>query len=295
MVRDLLSIVDYRTYLRWVRTDGLPQRHGNRRMGRPTIARAVMEIVTRIGRESTLGYGMILGELRRLGYRAACQRTVGYILRRNGIPPAPDRHDNTWARFLPLNAPTLLVTDFLTKRTFSLRGGLRTFYTLFFLHVGTRRILHLASTEHPDAAWVSQQARNLCMAFDTLPRCPRRLLRDRDTKFTVGFDRLLESEGIRVVRLPRRSPNLNAYAESWVATVKRELLDHFFLPSPTRLQWLLCEYVAYYNSTRPHRGLAYRAPMHDPRARDPTQVEPPDVVSRTWCAGLIRSYHRRVG
>lgn len=293
-VRDLLTIVDYRSYLRWVRTGGKPQR-SERRAGRPPVAAVIVEIALRIGRETRLGYGAILGDLRRLGHEAVSRRTVGYVLRRHGIHPAPDRAGPTWTEFLRTNAPTLLVSDFFSKRTFSLRTGFRTFYTLFFLHVGSRRVLVSGATGHPDAAWMSQQARNLSLWIESLPKRPKRILRDRDTKFTRGFDAILCDEGVETVRTPFRNPNLNAYAESWVATVKRECLDHFWLPSPTRLRRVLREYETYYNDVRPHSALRYRAPTHDPKARDPTPAEPGEVISRTWCAGLIRSYHKRAG
>ena len=108
----------------------------------------------------------------------------------------------------------------------------RTLYVLFFIEVGTRRVHVMTSTRNPDAAYTTQQARNLYMAGE-LPTAVRFLIRDRDSKFTRSFDAVFGSEGARVILRPIRSPKANAYAERWVRTVRTEILDpHPFSAPP---------------------------------------------------------------
>ena len=81
----------------------------------------------------------------------------------------------------------------------------------------------------------------------------RLLLRDRDTKFTAAFDAVFAAEGIKVLRTPVRAPRANAYAERWVGTVRRELLDRMLIFGRRQLVLVLAEYVDHYNGHRPHR------------------------------------------
>jgi hypothetical protein len=122
-------------------------------------------------------------------------------------------------------------TDFFTVEVLTWRG-LVTDYVLFFLHLETRRVTLAGITRHPTEAWITQMARN---AVDEtcggLRRC-RYVLHDRDTKFCRAFDELLASEGIRCLTLPPRSPNLNAFAERWVRSVKQECPSSSCLVNP---------------------------------------------------------------
>jgi putative transposase len=96
---------------------------------------------------------------------------------------------------------------------------------LFLIELDTRRV-HLAGiTPNPNAAWVTQQARNLLLALDERGRRTRFLVRDRDAKFCRGFDDVFGSEGVDVLVTPVQAPNANAYAERWIRTVRTECLD----------------------------------------------------------------------
>jgi len=113
----------------------------------------------------------------------------------------------------------------------------------------------LGVTPHPVGEWVAQQARNLVMTLgDDLGRF-RFLVRDRDAKFTAAFDMVLAAEGIQVLRTPVRAPRANAYAERWVGTVRREVLDRMLIFGHRHLERALGEYVLHYNRHRPHRAL----------------------------------------
>jgi putative transposase len=107
---------------------------------------------------------------------------------------------------------------------------------LFVIEVPTRRVHLLGVTAHPVGEWVTQQAR------------------DRDVKFTAAFDAVFAAEGLRVLRTPVRAPRANAYAERWVGTVRRELLDRMLILGSWQLQAVLAEYIDHYNGHRPHHA-----------------------------------------
>ncbi len=117
--------------------------------------------------------------------------------------------------------PSMLAVDFFTVETVSLRR----LYVLFFIELGSRRV-HLAGcTANPSGAWVTQQARQLAWGLAGRSTSVRFLIRDRDSKFTRGFDIVFRSEGIEIVRTPVRAPKANAVAERFVRTVRADCLD----------------------------------------------------------------------
>ena len=239
------------TLLRWHRD--LVRRHWtySHRRGRPSVAAEIRDLVLRLAREnSTWGYRRVHGELRRLGYRIGAS-TVWAILQRAGVDPAPKRSALTWRQFLRAQAKGVLAVDFFTVDTVFLKR----LYVLFVVEVATRRVHVLGATPHPVGAWVAQQARNLVMGLDDHLVRFRFLVRDRDAKFTAAFDAVFAAEGIEVLRTPVRAPRANAYAERWVGTVRRELLDRMLIFGCQQLQAVLAEYADHYNGHRPHRAL----------------------------------------
>jgi putative transposase len=103
---------------------------------------------------------------------------------------------------------------------------------------------------------VAQQARSLLMALDDRVGRFRFLVHDRDAKFTAAFDAIFAAEGIEVLLTPVRAPRANAYAERWVGTIRREVLDRTLILGCRQLQAVLAEYVDHDNGHRPHRALA---------------------------------------
>ena len=144
-------------------------------------------------------------------------------------------------------------------------------------------------TEHPDSAWVTQQARNLAIE-ERLSRV-RFLVHDRDAKFTGPFDAVLRAEGVRVIRTPIRSPRANAFAERFVGTVRHECLDHVLIYGRRHLERVLQAYVAHYVAERPHRGLSLAVPAGDgtPEVWGTTHAP---VERRDVLGGLIHEYRR---
>jgi putative transposase len=159
---------------------------------------------------------------------------------------------------------------------------------LFVLEVASRRVQVLGMTPHPAAEWVTQQARNLLMVLEDRVGQIRFLVRDRDAKFAAAFDAVFAGEGIRVLRTPVRAPRANAYAERWVGTVRRELLDRMLIFGCQQLRSVLAEYADHYNSHRPHRALGQAPPLGS--AQPPVAMPAGRVARRDRLGGLIHEY-----
>jgi transposase InsO family protein len=178
----------------------------------------------------------------------------------------------------------VLAVDFFTVDTVFLKR----LYVLFAIEVATRRVHVLGVTPHPVEAWVTQQARNLLMGLgDDVSRF-RFVIRDRDSKFTAAFDTIFAVEGIDVLRTPVQAPQANAYAERWVGTVRREVLDRMLIFGCRQLQSVLAEYVDHYNAHRPHRALGQAPPLGPGEAA--VVVPAGSVVRRDRLGGLIHEY-----
>ena len=187
------------------------------------------ELVVRFARENAgWGYDRIAGALANLGHPISDQ-TVGNILRRHDIAPAPKRgQTTTWKEFIRRHMDVLAGTDFFTVEVLTWRG-LATYYVLFFLHLETRRVSLAGITRHPTEEWMTQMARNAVDDEVGYLLRHRYVLHDRDTKFCAEFRESLAAGGVKCLQLPPRSPNLNAFAERWVRSVKSECLSHFIL------------------------------------------------------------------
>jgi transposase InsO family protein len=149
-----------------------------------------------------------------------------------------------------------LACDFFTVDTVLLRR----LYVLFFIDISTRLVFFAGCTAHPDGAWVTQQARNLSWHLGELPRPPRILIWDRDSKFTAVFDEVLRSEGIVAVKAPPRAPRANAFAERWVQSARRECLDRMLVFGQRHLHLVMREYVDHYNRFPSSSRLGARDP-----------------------------------
>ncbi|MBA2560185.1 MAG: transposase [Propionibacteriales bacterium] len=230
--------------------------HTGRSPGRPPTAAAIKVLVRRLAEENTgWGYGRIHGEITGLGV-TVCPATVWNILKAAGIDPSPRREGSSWRQFCTAQAKTMLACDFAHVDTIFLRR----LYVLFVIELDTRRVHLLGVTRHPTGAWATQVARDFVATLDEQGHRFRRLVRDRDTKFTAAFDAVFASTGIRVLRSPVRAPLANAYAERWIRTLRAECLDRMLIIGPAYLRVVLDEYVAHYNTHRPHRSLDQQPP-----------------------------------
>ena len=112
------------------------------------------------------------------------------------------------------------------------------------------------------------------------------LIRDNDGKYGAAFDAVFASEGIEVVHTPVRAPRANAYAERWVRSVRQECLDQLLILNQRHLAHVLKEYIHYYNTARPHQGLAQQPPIPLLRPRCGT------IHCRDVLGGILHDYYR---
>src|SRR5215469_4659355 len=222
--------------------------------GRPRVSPEVDRLVVQMARENRgWGYDRIVGALANLGHIIS-DRTVGNILRRHHIAPAPQRSRTTcWKEFIRAHMEVLAGADFFTVAVLTWRG-LVTYYVLFFIEIGTRRVSLAGITRHPDADWMEQVARNATMQDTGYLNGSRYLLHDRDQKFCREFREALAAGGVKCLPLPARSPNLNARAERWVRSIKEECLSKLILFGEKSLQRVVSNYLAHYHQERNHQG-----------------------------------------
>jgi transposase InsO family protein len=260
----------------------------HRQTGRPPLDQEVQQLIVRLARENPRwGYQRIKGELQRLGVPVSAT-AIGTTLRRHGLDPASRRMATTWRAFLRRQAAGIVACDFFTADTV----WLRRLHVLFFIELGTRRV-HLAGvTAHPDSACVTQQARNLLLVLGERGRQVRFLLRDRDAKFSRGFDEVFRYEGGEVLVTPVRAPTANAYAERWVGTVRAECLDWLLIVGRGHLEQVLRVYVEHYNRHRPHRALQLEAPDRPARLTVVGEGQEGGVLRRDLLGGLLHEYRR---
>ena len=222
--------------------------------GRPRISSEIEALIVRMaGENSGWGYDRIAGALTNLGHQISAQ-TVGNVLKRHGIAPAPKRSQTTtWKEFIAAHMAVLAGADFFTVEVLTWRG-LATYYVLFFLHLDSRRVTLGGITRHPTEAWMTQIARNAVEETSGRLRACRYLLHDRDSKFCTSFKDVLRSEGVNCLALPPHSPNLNAFAERWVRSVKEECLSKLILFGEDALKRALDEFIKRSHSERSHQG-----------------------------------------
>ncbi|MHB8628178.1 MAG: integrase core domain-containing protein [Aggregatilineales bacterium] len=258
--------------------------HQPDRGGRPRTSVAVETLIVRFVRENPdWGYGKLEGELHKLGYTVS-QQTIADILDRHGIPPAPQRKPSvSWRHLMQHYKAQLLACDLFTVDTLFLQ----TVYVLFFIELQTRRVYLAGCTSHPDAEWVTQQARQMVWQLEDHNPAIHFLIHDRDTKCVTAFDTVFRSTHVHIIRTPFRAPNANAYAERWVRTVRHECLNTLIIVNQAHLRHVLSEFVSYYNLLRPHQGLDQQRPIPSPT---PTVVG--NVCSRPILGGIIYDHYR---
>jgi len=274
----LASIVTPDTILRWYRELIAKKYDGSARRspGRPMTPERIADLVTRMAIENPRwGYTRIRGALANLGHEIA-RNTVKRILQDHGIEPAPERSQRTsWKTFLKAHWEGLAATDLFTVEVLTLRG-LKRYFVLFVIELKTRRVKIAGIHPQPHGEWMEQMARNLTDSVNGFLRSSRHLIHDRDPLFTRAFSEIMKSSGIQPIKLPPRSPNLNAYAERFVRSIKEECLNRLVVLSES------------YHSERNHQGLdnelLNRAP---PQANLGTGVQ-----RRERIGGLLNYYHR---
>ena len=276
-IRHLITIVSYSTFRRWVRKE---EGKGPTRKGRPRLAAIVRELVVLIAKETGWGYTRILGELKKLRVGPVCRQSVKNILVEHGLDPGPRRGKGTWSDFLRIHAETLWQVDFFSKRIWTLQGP-RQIFALAFIHLATRRVFVTPGTFKPDAIWMEKQARAFLdhAAEEKLP-CTI-VTRDYDGKFSKAFDQVFKERSIQVKRVGPQAPNMQAFIERWIQSLKHEALNHFVVFGKEHFDFIVSEYVQYFLDLRPHQGIGN---VLLPRPRG----EPAEVVSSDDCTPPLR-------
>ena len=203
-------------------------------------------------------------------------------------PPAPERgKKTTWSQFLKARWDVLAAADFFTVEVWAPRG-LVTLYVFFVIELATRRIEIVGITPGPNEGWMMQVGRNLTDPIDGFLAEKELLILDRDSKYSSAFRDLLENAGVQIVRLPPRSPNLNAYAERFVRSIKDECLNRMIFFGERSLRKATREYAAHYHLERNHQGIDNR--LIEPDDRPGSTINPIECAQRL--GGMLRFYHR---
>ena len=241
---------------KWVAFQRRPRR------GRPPIPGEIQALILQMARENPRwGDRRVKGELLKLGIRVSAT-AIRMLLRKHRVPPAPRRIGPTWREFIRAHAAATIATDFFSIESVFLR----TIYVIVFIELGSRRLLWADCTTNPDSAWVTQQARNVAYELQDLGVPVRFAIHDRDAKFTAGFDTVLESEGVHVIRTPYRAPRANSHCERSIGSARREFFDFMIVIGERHLRLLLELWLDHYNHGRPHMALDLVAPDPKPAA-----------------------------
>ena len=289
--QEYITIVKPETVMRWVRrffSQGYDSsKVPNRKPGRPPKPDELKNQVCRMSRENpTWGYKRIAQQLKLLGFDI-CRNTVANILANAGMTPDPEkRMQRTWIEFIKQHLAVIWATDFLTVDTLS-----GCFYILFFIQVETRKVVLGGITDHPTDDWMRNKARIMTDGWDGPLLGAKYLIHDRDTKYTTGFDAIIQSAGIKPLKLPPCSPNLNSHLERFHRSIREELLDHLIILHDRQLRRIVKEYLEHYHQERCHQGLDGQiilpVDQHQGKAEGP-------IRRKRRLGGLLNYYYRAV-
>jgi putative transposase len=289
MLAAVATIVTPETLLAWHRTLIAQKYDGSSRRGpgRPRTSGKIEALVVKMATENRdWGYRRILGALSNLGHRIG-RGTVANILEKNGIEPAPERkRKTTWKEFLTRHWELIVAADFFTVEVWT-RRGLQRFVVLFVMELSTRKVKVAGIGPAADGLWMTQIARNLTAGDDGILNGKRYLIHDPDPLFTAEFLKMLADAGVQSIKLPPRSPNLNAHAERFVRTIKESCLDRMILFGEASLRKAISEFVAHYHLERNHQGLGNRL-MIAPQAEVRIQGA---IRRRSRLGGMLNYYY----
>lgn len=289
-LRDIATLASPETLLRWYR-ELVAQKYSapsHKRHASPK-RNSIEEHVIRMARENpTWGYTRIRGALRNIGLDVG-RSTIARILKSNGLDPAPERvRIPSWKTFLEAHRGAVAAADLFTVEVLTMRGLIR-HYVFFVIDVTTRCVQVAGITRQPDGPWMDRMAAKLTDAYDGFLLGKRVLITDRDPLYTARFRATLEAAGTSVVRIPPRSPNLNAFAERFVRSIKSECLRHIVPLSERHLRETVRDYVEHYNTERNHQGIGNVIPLPGPK---PAASPDAPVIRRKRLGGLLSYYHR---
>jgi transposase InsO family protein len=288
LLEQVASIVTPETLLAWHRKLIAKKYDGTsfRTVGRRRTAKEIAELVVRMAKENRMwGYRRIQGALANLGHLVA-HNTIANILKEHGIESAPERNrKTTWTEFLHRHWQQIVASDFFTIEVWT-PSGLQRFVILFFMELSTRRVEIGGIASKANGLWMTQIARNLTDDVDGFFKGKRYLIHDRDPLYTREFLSMLAEAGIESVKLPPRAPNLNAYAERFVRSIKESCLEQMIFFGEDALRKAAYEFLVHYHLERNHQGLGNRLIV--PMSTETTGT----VKCRQRLGGLLSYYYR---
>jgi transposase InsO family protein len=257
--------------------------------GRPRVRQVIVNLTLRFAKENpSWGYDRIQGALANVGYPIS-DTTVENILKAHGVEPAPDRQrTGSWSTFLKAHWDVLAAIDFTTVEVWT-KGGLVTYYLLFVMELKTRRVHFAGCTTSPNEAWMKQIARNLTDPFDGFLLGKRIVLMDRDGKFCPAFRKILKDEDADPLLLPPRSPNLNAYIERFMRSIKSETLSRMIFFGEKSLRRAVAAFLDHYHAERNHQGLANELIQ----TGDEVGSDVGAIDCRERLGGMLKYYYRK--
>ncbi len=286
----IATVVTPDTLLRWYRRLVAQKYDGSRcrKPGRPKTAVEIEQLVLMMARANPgWGYTRIRGALYNLAYEIG-RNTIKRILLDNGLEPAPERGKKTsWETFLKSHWGAIAATDFFSVEVLTPRGLVR-YLVLLVIDLKTRTVEIAGIARDPNGAWMEQIARNLTDPDVGFLRCARYLIHDRDPLFTAGFRANLKSAGVETVKLPARSPNLNAYAERFVRSIKSECLSKIIPLGERHLRQAVGEFTEHYQLERNHQGIGNR--LIERSRGHPRNIG--RVACRERLGGVLNFYYR---
>jgi putative transposase len=186
LMKEVVSIVKPETILVWQRRLEKQKWDSSdrkvKKQGRPGVNINIEQLVCQMARENIWGYARIEGELQKLGIKL-CKNTIANILRRNKLPPSPERKGLTWREFLSRHADTFLCADLFTKEVWTFRG-LKTVFVFFVIHLQSRRVILAKATFSPNSAWIKQQLRHTIWECEDQGLSIDLFLRDNDSCYS---------------------------------------------------------------------------------------------------------------
>jgi putative transposase len=292
-LEEVFTLFTPETLLRWHR-DSVRRKwdHSDRRgPGRPPTLPEIEKLILEWAEQNpTWGYKHLRDALRNVGHIVS-RSTIQNILRKHGIQPAPQRRRGmSWSEFLRVHQEALVGMDFFTWEVLT-PFGLVPQYVLFLIRHATREVHVAGITTNPGTEFMKQVARNLTMPDWGWLKRGRIALHDRAGQFSPAFRHILRSEGIRTIQLPFQSPNLNAYAERWVRSVKEECLSRMIITGEPMLRNALNEYVRHFHGERNHQGLGGAIPFPGPEL-SPGRTRAGPIHRRQRLGGLLNYYYR---
>ena len=288
-LEELANAITPETLTRWIRSQaGMKYDSSQERgSGRPPKPKEIQNLAIQLAAENPAwGYTKIQGVLESLGHKVG-RTTIRELLMSSGIAPAPDRKKGKkWKDFLRENLSVISAVDFFTVEVLTLTGFHR-YSVMIVMQLATRRVNLAGVYLEPTGAWVEQVGRGLVDGFGGVLSGQKYLIHDRGTVFTEKFSMILEAGGVKTLKLPARSPNLNSHLERWNRSIREECLNHLVLFSEEGLRFAVTEFIEHFHQERPHQGLGNE--IIEPQFRSASEGVK-SVECRKRLGGLLKYY-----